>query len=414
MKIGLGKYILIQIALLLVSPISSFVVSLRYYKEFVSQIFFVLFSFYFGYYYAFGYDIMNHYEDMEMYFIGRPLGDILNDFRVYIAGFDAYHIVFKYVLSRFDASMQIFGGMAAAIYSIFFVWFMRQFKQFYSGKMPALCTMLFIMMAMFVEFYWYQGLRFWTGAFYFMAIYMKYVNTSKIRYLLLSSLAILFHVNLSVLFLGGIANYLLEYAKPVVRWILLGVSFVYRLLEIDLMPFLRSQLPWLFSNRIEVMEDYIWQNALAHWEKFREEANVVYDNKTGVVCYFLLAYLSYLFLRWKIKLEPHYKRLFYMFMTMFTISNFGYVNWVFYDRMFKASVLLLCAYTFIVTHIYYGRIHKRALILCLIMAIPLLLVVLVPFVQQRAVLFHPELFFGNFFMDWNINLVGYDNLWNSK
>ena len=414
MKIGQGKYILIQILLMAVSPITSFAVSLRYYKSVVSQVFFVVFSFYFGYYYAFGYDIMNHYEDMMEYFVDRPLGDILDDFRVFIAGFDAYHVTFKYVLSRFDASMHLFGGMAAAIYALFFVLFMRQFKQFYSGRMPLLCTILFITIAMLVEFYWYQGLRFWTGAFCFMTFYMKYINTHKMRYLFLSSLAILFHVNLSVLFLGAIANYLLEFTKPLVRWILLGVSFVYRFLEIDLMPFLRAQLPWLFSNRNEIMEDYIWKNALEHWEKFREESNVVYDNKTGFVCTFMLGFLSYLFLRWKIKLEPHYKSLFFMFVTMYTISNFGFVNWVFYDRMFKLAVLLLCSYTFIVSHIYYCRYRKRAVMLCLIIAIPMLLVVMVPLVQQRAMLLHPELFFGNFFMDWDVNTRDYDYIWKSK
>ena len=188
-----GKYIVLQSFLAIVSPISSLLVSIRLYKSSISQFFFVFFAIYLGYYMGFVYDLMRHYQDIPMYYTGRDWSEIVSDFRVYYLGSDYYHIIVKFIVSRFTDSRQIFGAVASGLYATAFIFFFRQFKVFYKEKNTLLSTMLLLCVCTVVEFFWYQGFRFWTGAYVFMGFYLKYLNTKNRIYAFLTLVSVFFH-----------------------------------------------------------------------------------------------------------------------------------------------------------------------------------------------------------------------------
>ena len=89
--------------------------------------------------------------------------------------------------------------------------------------------------------------------------------------------------------------------------------------------------------------------------------------------------------------------LFTMFLTGYTISNFGYGDIIFFDRFMKVSVLMLYTYLFIVITKNYHMVSGYNIIFMIVVFIPLLYSILTPLVSQRALLYHIDLFFGNFF-----------------
>ena len=74
-----GKYTLFQTVLMIASPISSLFVSLRFYKNTISQIFFIIFAYYFGYDCGFVNDLMHHFVDMRNLYVGQSLKEVLGD-----------------------------------------------------------------------------------------------------------------------------------------------------------------------------------------------------------------------------------------------------------------------------------------------------------------------------------------------
>ena len=157
-----GSYALMLAILYAISPILSLCVALMMYKNWVSQTFFILFAFYFGFQLGPNLDLMQHYHNY-LDFFGKSFFDRYSDFATLYLGKEPFHIVFKYILSRVELSSRVFCGCAAAIYATTFIYFIRQFKDFYTQKMGWLRTLVLLTLAVTVEFYWYFGLRFWTG-----------------------------------------------------------------------------------------------------------------------------------------------------------------------------------------------------------------------------------------------------------
>lgn len=65
-----GKYLAIQAIAYLTFPIISFALAIANYKKGVSQFFFILFAFYFGWQIDCVLDLENHYENFRTYLLG--------------------------------------------------------------------------------------------------------------------------------------------------------------------------------------------------------------------------------------------------------------------------------------------------------------------------------------------------------
>lgn len=408
---GRIKYILLQMLVVLISPLSSFLISVRYYKYNVSQIFFIIAAVYLGCNMGFVYDLMRHYQDIGNLYVDRSLGEILDDPRVFILGPDYYHITIKYIVSRFTTSASVFAGVAALVYSSCFIFFYRQLSQFYKQKLALFSVMLLLCTVTIIEFWWYQGVRFWTGAFYFFGMYLKYVNTRKKRYFLLSFLAIYFHYSLITLICVSLVNFVLSFITPYVRYGLLAFSLFYKTLNVDFVPLLLKYIPWVRNNlSIAVTDEKIHNSWREHTAEFRANENLVYGYRLPFLM--LAAYLVLLFFRLHgVKLDKQYKILFFFSLTLWTVANFGFGDITFYTRFLEGSVLMLYAYVFIVSVKNQERITHYRLVLFVFLFLPAIYAILTPLVQYRAHLMHPELFLGNFFMEWDGNGLKIDYAW---
>ena len=131
-----GKYIIIQILIMLVSPLASFLVALRYYKNPLSQLFMVIFAFYFGMHFYLANDISMHYINMRLFYTNKSWLQIMSTPSAVGNGLDYYHIIMKYTISRFTQSKEIFAGINCALYSIVFLFFFSQFREFYKKFLP--------------------------------------------------------------------------------------------------------------------------------------------------------------------------------------------------------------------------------------------------------------------------------------
>lgn len=401
---------MLQSFIMVISPLSSLLLSLRYYKSAVSQVFMVVFAMYFGYYFGFISDLMRHYENMMMYYYHRDVSAILSDPRVFLMGSEYYHVIFKILVSRFTSSMQVFGACACGVYAAAFLFFFRQLSQFYKGKMSLLNGILLLCVVFVVEFYWYQGLRFWTGVFVFMGFYMKFINTRRWMYLIFSCSCAFFHLIVGLLPIAVLLSYLLGLTGKVGRYVVFGLSLVVRSFDIDFVPIMLKYFPWTASWGIAVSDSRIRMSVRRRMANIREYGNVFYNHRTEILIFFGLLAL-FIMIKNRIKIDKKYGPLFYVFLTLFTIANFGYGDLIFYDRILKSAALMLYSYLFIISYVYNDRIVNGRLLLMLLLMLPLAFAILTPLVEQRAYLFHIELFFGSLFQSWNGNELNIDYGW---
>lgn len=401
-------YILLQTFLMLVSPICSFVVSLRFYKNELTQIFFIVFAFYFGFFCGHFHDLDVHYYEFMQYYVGHSLLDILNNPLTFSHGHEPYHFILKYIVSRFTTSSQVFGGVACASYYFFFLFFFRQFKSFYQKPMMLSVAMCLGIICLVVEFWWYSNIRFWAGGYFLAGMYMKYVNTEKRRYLVLALLAPLFHFSLVTADLALILNFILNYLGKFVRFGLLVLSLFVRSLNIDFVPLLLKYVPWANENlAMGVVNKTTRKSVLSYMQSYRQEGNIVYNLRPYIILLLGLMVLGILRFA-KARFDKRYSPLFFMFLTLFSVANFGYADMYFYNRFSLMSFLFLWMYVFVVMYSNAALMRRNNLLLVIILILPLIYFFITPITQFRSYILQPELFFGNFFMDWDGNALDID------
>lgn len=98
-------------------------------------------------------------------------------------------------------------------------------------KMSIPAWLLFLGVIFTVEYYWFLGFRFWSGAFVFTGFYLRYLNSGAVKYLWLSALCICFHYSLLALCVAAVLNLLLRYRFKV-YYLILIVSFIVRFAKI--------------------------------------------------------------------------------------------------------------------------------------------------------------------------------------
>jgi len=406
-----GKYLMFQLLVMLFSPITSFLLALRFYKSEISQLFMIVFAFYFGYHTGFVYDLMHHYNDMENLYIGRSIMEIIRDERIFLIGNDVYHILFKIVVSRISYTSQFFGGAACAVYAAFFMFFFRQLNVFYKNKLSTLSALLLLSVVFVIEYYWYQGLRFRTGVFFFAGFFMKYINTNQKRYLFISMLAPLFHFSLYVLAGTVFLNFILKYTGALSRIVLFVLSVIIHFENIDFVPLMIKYLPITKSFGISIADERIRGDVRNKMAIMRDTGNFFYRHRNDMLLFFGLIIL---FLLWKYKAVKggRYNVLFTYSFTLLTVAHFGYGDLIFYDRFYQAALLIFYTYLFVMSYINYDKIKHKAYLISIFVLPALLYAIATPLVEQRAYLFHLDLIFGNFFSIWDGNSqVGIDYGW---
>lgn len=393
-----GKYLLLQTLVMLLSPITSFFMSVRFYKNAISQIFFVIFAFYFGMHFYMGWDLSMHYSGMRLHYCGKSLQEILSNPAALGNGLDFYHITIKYIISRFTISKELFAGIISAIYSMMFLFFFNQFRRFYKGFLPVSCGILLLCIVCVVEFYWYQGVRFWLGAYCFAGFYLKYLNTEKRRYLLFSVSCIFFHYTLVNLFWIFILNWLLSKVWVWGRVFLFAASWVYRTLSIDFMGWVIKNVPGLDLGIRTSSYHHVGMQLRI--QKMRSENNVFYAYRSEILIVFGLLILMIMWSR-RVQFSKKYLQMFFFAFTIYTVVNFAFAELIFFDRFLKLAVLLFYSFLFITAYQNYEKIKGVSLIIMVLAVIPMTFELLTAVVEMREHLFFKELWFGNFFIDWS-------------
>ena len=398
-------YFLLQCLLVLISPILSFLVALRCYNNSISHVFFVVFAFYFGYHCAFFYDISFHYYEFSAYYVGHSFFSIINNPLVFSHGHDIFHVLVKYAISLVSTSKEVFGGVFCAIHFALFLFFFKQLREAYSKKISTSSGLILITVCLVFQFWWYSNFRFCCAVFYFGGFYLKYIRTRNPINLLFAALCPLMHYTLVALDAALVLELLYKYVfkAKALRYIVLVFSLVIRSFRIDFVPFLVKHVPWVRENMsYAVVNSESRKIVLKEQEAFREGGNFVYNVRSYVLL-LLGLFLIYFFKRCHAKTNGKYLPAFYMFLTIFTLANFGYADMHVYNRLMQASMLFLWAYVFMVSVENAPILRHRNLVLTLILVLPVLYFFITPFAQFRNALLYPELFFGNFFMDWTGN-----------
>lgn len=395
-----GKYALLLLAMMVISPLSCFLVCLRFYKSGVSQFFMIVFAYYFGSHIALGWDLTTHYNDMREFYFNRAISDILQDSRIFLLGGDYFHVVLKIVMSRFRANPAVFAGSMAAIYATVFIHFFVQFRQFFKQYMPVLCGLLLLCVVFVVPYYWYYGVRYYPGFFFFAGFFMKYVNTGKIHNLLISFLCVFFHFALIILPIAVLLNWILKKLGFATRIALLIISFFYRAASVDFVPLLLKYFPNLPFLKMSVTNSMIRKNVIENMAEFRATGNVFYLYRDYLLLFFAIL-ITVVFWYRKVNFRSKYTVLFGLFMTLFTMANFGYADMTFSDRTLKISLVFYYGFLFITAMNNYELLRQRKIFLLILVLIPLSYAIVSTVVEQRNYLFHIELILGNFFTQWH-------------
>lgn len=401
-KMTNGTYALLMTILFFVSPFLTFVISLCLFRNVISQIFFVAFAFYFGWQVGPNMDLLNHYHNY-LTFLGKSLWQMFVDPYTLYIGKEPFHFLFKYILSIFRASERVFAGCACAVYAACFILYMRQIRQYFQ-HLNLIKLIILIGAAVAIEFHWFFGLRFWTGAFVFMIFYVKYMVTKNKLYLLLTPVCLLFHVVL-VIFVG--CAFLAEIIRSVkLQYILLAVSFFYKYVDFGFAKFVAS-LPFVKMFYKTNYQSQDLQTFLAQKTKdYLENGNIVYRLRLPIMIFGIFFTLFLLWIKNK-NVNKVFPQMYGMFLITFAVANFGYSDMIFYGRVLKMATLVGYAYLFMVISQKENVNTIKSLFVKSIMGGIVLFGLATALVEERMFLLNIPLWFGNFFTE--VPLLEYDD-----
>lgn len=388
-----AKYLAIQTITYLTFPIISFVLAVANYKKGISQIFFVLFAFYFGWQIDCVLDLENHYENFRTYFIGHSLSEVFSNVNVYGIGKEPYHIVVKYIIGCVSDNSHFFAGCAASIYAIVFVAFLRQFKQFYINKQQRIQFLILCCVVFTVEYYWYLGFRYWTGAFFFLTFFLKYINTKKWKYLLISFCAVLFHAAHGIAIVAVLLSLLLQHKRKLL-YAIACVSVVMRTTG-NWMYVVLGKIPIL---KLLVKDSYYDSGIQASIEDrgafFRSDGNIVYQSRSDIL---FGAAVFILFLLWRKnkKLNDTYPLFYAMILSLFSITNFLYMDFIAYERTYKMLIVMLFSYLYFLLQEKKNLWINRNLLLTGMLSVVVVFALLTAIIQQREYLADLSIWFGS-------------------
>ncbi|MDO4510832.1 MAG: hypothetical protein Q4B68_03320 [Bacteroidales bacterium] len=391
-----GTYFVFMAVLYAISPLVCLIIALFHYKKTVSHFFFVAYAFFFGYQLGANLDLMMHYQNY-LDIMNRSFAGMYSDLETLYLGQEPYHITFKYIMSLFKASQRVFSGFACAAYTTIFIYYLRQFRHIFIHKIDLCQVLVLLAMTVTVEFYWYFGMRFWAGCFVFMIFYCKHVVTGKNKFLFLTACCMLFHIALATLVVGAFMAHFLR-NKRLMLYFIFAVSFVFRFVSFAF-DRMMSQLGFVKMFYKHNYQKDFYQEAIAKVTQQKlEQGNIVYDLRIPLMLFF--CFLMYYIIRTRNKLfNRQYPQMFALVLMMIAIANFGYSDYLFYERFTKFATLVAYSYLFLLLANPVNQwVFKHTSLKIVLMVIVALSIAIV-LVQQRAIISDINLWLGNYFSD---------------
>ena len=151
----------------------------------VAMFCFILFAFYFGWFYPLQLDLLVHYENFVR--VAKfSFFKLYKDPETLYLGKELYPILFKFIVGKISIEPAFFSAIACSLYASAFMFFMRAFRKDYIKPMTTLQYILLVALFGIVEYYWFLGLRYWTGFFVFIGFYTRYLRDNNPKYLIFS------------------------------------------------------------------------------------------------------------------------------------------------------------------------------------------------------------------------------------
>lgn len=324
----------------LISPVICFIFACKNFKYNISNIFIVLFFLYFGFSVNFhnDLDVVRHIGNINKY-DSLSIFDIINsDFIWRNEIKDVYHVILKYISSRFLYSENIFLSLVIIIYYGLFLLVLKNLVLF--CKYPNVYGSISLLGVIFaIEFYWFSGVRFYTGVYFFLLNYVLYLYTGHKKYLYISHFSFLFHFSLIVLPVCYLLSSVIKNIKYS-YFAIFVVSFSNRLFNVDFVSFLKPYTITHVFFKNSVMNDSIRNSVLNFSNYMRNDGNAVYRLRDEAVLCCLLIILFNLYKKNK-DIFLKYSSVLGFICVLMSFANFGYADITFYERTLKISLILI-------------------------------------------------------------------------
>lgn len=396
-----ANLLLAHCILFLLFPLGSLILSIFTFRSSVSQCFFIIYAFYFGASRGPLQDLLNHYNAFLDY-DNKPLDVVWSYWNKH--GKEPWHKLFKIIVAQFSMSPKFFAGTAAAVYASFFILFFRQLKQFYKENLGPMQILVLCALVLTVEFFWYSGLRYWNGAFFFCAFYMRYLTLNENKYLYISCLSILFHFALISVIVAALLNHVLKKQQKI-KVVLALISiplksislvFVQKVLSLNYMSFLVKDH---YIENAKRIGDSTWTYMVR-----TGQANMVYQSRWDILFYSASIILFILWRRNKNLFKEGYTNLFGFLLVLYFITNLSYVEITMYQRIYKLLILMLFVYVFIKLSDFDNKWINYSYISIILFTPVVLYELATPLVAVRESILDFELWFSNIFI-WLSNLI---------
>lgn len=383
------------ILVITISPVVGLVLSICFFKQIkISILLFIFFAFYFGWFYEPQLDLLVHYKHFKS-LIGKNLLDAWTAPSTIHLGKEFYPVLFKYTLGCISNSANLFSACACAIYACVFSGVLYSIREYYILKMTPLQWAAFLGVIFTVEYNWFLGFRFWTGAFVFLIFFLKYMKTYQLKYLLLAATACLFHFAHIILPLVFVLDYIFGKSMKA-RFCFVAVGMYYRYSEINIFQYI-PKLQFLkgYIKNASFNADIV-KNVNERMEEIRTYGNQFYLMRNEIIFLALLLVFILLYKRNKDIINYNSKYFNYM-LVFYGIINLGYMDFIFFDREYKLLILMMFIYL-----LMYIKDASKEIGSCLNikLSLPLFVAVLYAIativVSQRMYLWKMEIWFNSF------------------
>lgn len=383
---------------LVISPITGLFLSVICFREKVSLVLFILFSFYFGWFYEPQMDLLNHYNHFRA-LIGKSLFEAWTDPETIYIGKEPYPVLFKYIIGNISTNPHFFSACACTAYASLFVYgILGSIRDLFIQKMSLPAWIFFFGIIFTVEYFWFLGFRYWSGIFVFTAFYIRFIRTCEKKYLYLSFLCICFHFALLTLCIAVILNHILKNNFKI-RYILVVLAWIVRYVEIPLTTMIA---------RLDIMKgivkdtsrnESIIKSVAKRMEFFRNEGNIFYQMRGELLFIGSIVVMGILWRRYGKQFTQYNPTLWGLILIIYALANFGYDSLTFYDRMYKVVLLLLYIHIFLYLMNVQKEIDLRTQLRIVIFSVaPVLYAITTIVISQRKDLWNLQLWFNNFFL----------------
>lgn len=395
-KIG----IIALIPLLIILPILLLPLSLFLFRRSnkVAVLCFILFAFYFGWFYPLQMDLLVHYDNF-IRVADFSLGELYADAETLYYGKELYPILFKFIVGKISVRPEFFSAVACTLYASAFMFFMSAFLKDYIKPMTILQYILLAALFAIVEYYWFLGLRYWTGFFVFMGFYVRYLKNKNRKYLIFSLSCLFFHFAHLAILLALLLEYILR-KRLYVIYLLAVVGLVVRFLDWDIPSLIIPFVSKYGVLNVSYTDKAIAESTRVYIQEYREVQNLVYAWRNEILFFvgILTARLLYRKTRDISLVENNLWRISWL---VYAMANFSFASIVLNKRLTMVACMLLytCLWSFISKFTAQRKtsISISSLgVVCL--GTTILFAFLTSLISQRESLFSLSLWFNNWLL----------------